>query len=73
MTLLKTAGVAGFEPATHGLEVYGTFNDFKAHSNKFLLRTWLEVAFLFLLVGMISASIARSGQASLGNQCLLSA
>jgi hypothetical protein len=37
-----------------------------------VLRTWLDKAFLFLFVGMISASIARSRQASLGNQCPLS-
>jgi hypothetical protein len=64
---------AGFEPATHSLEVFGAFNDFKAHSDKFLLRTWLEVAVLFRFVGMTSTSIARSGQASLGDQFLLSA
>jgi hypothetical protein len=46
---------AGFEPATHSLEVFGTFNDFKAHSDKFLLRTWFEVALLFLFVGMVDA------------------
>jgi hypothetical protein len=69
--LKKLATPAGFEPATHSLEVYGTFNDFKAHSDKFLLRTWLDKTFLFLSVGMTSASIAQSGQANFGDQCLL--
>jgi hypothetical protein len=70
--LQELATPAGFEPATHSLEVFGAFNDFKAHSDKFLLRTWLDKTFLFLFVGMTSASIARSRQASLGNQCPLS-
>jgi hypothetical protein len=51
-SLKKLATPAGFEPATHSLEVFGTFNDFKAHSDKFLVRTWLEVALLLLFVGM---------------------
>jgi hypothetical protein len=71
--LEELATPGGFEPPTLSLEVVAAFNDFKVHSDKFLLRTWLEATFLFLFVGMTSASIARSGQVSLGDQCLLSA
>jgi hypothetical protein len=47
---LATPG--GLEPPTLSLEVFGTFNDFNTHSDKFLLHTWLDVAVLFLFVGI---------------------
>jgi hypothetical protein len=59
--LKRLATPAGFEPATHSLEGFGAFNDFQDRSDKFLLRTWLELAFLFRFVGMTAASIAGSG------------
>ena len=44
-SLKNLATPGGFEPPTLSLEAFGTLNDFKAHSDKFLLRTWPEVAF----------------------------